>query len=100
MPRMSSLDHVPSRSGWPHDVRGAFQLGSFTLAAWVSAPTTRRANGALDRPNPGPCAFTNATDAPTTTAQTTNCRITLSLVGPPEGGPHHSPTRPTRPTRP
>ena len=47
MPRMSSLVQMPSRSGWPHDRRGAFQFGSFTLAAVVSAGIARNAEGAL-----------------------------------------------------
>ena len=34
---MSSLVHVPSRSGCPHAVRGAFQFGLVRLAAFDSA---------------------------------------------------------------
>ena len=47
MPRMSSLVQVPSRSGWPQAVRGAFQFGSLALAAVVSAGIARSAEGAL-----------------------------------------------------
>ena len=42
---MSSLVQMPVRSGWPHDVRGAFQFGSFTFAAVVSAGTERSFEG-------------------------------------------------------
>jgi hypothetical protein len=54
MPRMSSLVQVPSRSGWPHEVRGAFQFGSLTLAAVVSAGIARNADGFLEGPAPRP----------------------------------------------
>src|SRR5687768_6023071 len=55
---MSSLVQVPSRSGWPHDVRGAAHLGSLTFAAVVSAGIARSADGvrsgAPPRPPPPP----------------------------------------------
>src|SRR5262245_38887046 len=37
MPRMSSVVQMPSRSGWPHAVRGAFQCGFVRFAAAASA---------------------------------------------------------------
>jgi hypothetical protein len=37
IPRMSSVVQIPSRSGWPHAVRGVFQCGFVRLAADASA---------------------------------------------------------------
>ena len=51
---MSSLVQMPVRSGSPHAVRGAFQFGSFTLAAVVSAGTARSFDGAMVGPKPRP----------------------------------------------
>jgi hypothetical protein len=48
---MSSLVQMPVRSGAPHAVRGAFQFGSFTLAAVVSAGTDRSFDGVFGGPN-------------------------------------------------
>ena len=41
IPRMSSVDQVPCRLGWPHDVLGAAQLRSLYAAAFFSAGTRR-----------------------------------------------------------
>src|SRR5215510_13730032 len=54
MPRMSSLVQTPSRSGCPHAVRGAFQLGSLAFAAVISAGIARNADGFIVGPKPRP----------------------------------------------
>ena len=53
---MSSLVQMPARSGCPHGVRGAFQFGSFALAAVVSAGTARSFDGVNIGGPPRPCA--------------------------------------------
>ena len=56
MPRMSSLVQMPSRSGCPQAVRGAFQFGSLALAAVVSAgwPAAPRAPWSARAAKPPP----------------------------------------------
>ncbi len=73
---MSSLVQMPVRSGWPHDVRGAFQFGSFTFAAVVSAGTDRSFEGV--RVGPGP----NWARTPTgvTAARDRHSRVSETLL--------------------
>src|SRR5215468_866871 len=41
MPCMSSVENVPCRFGWPHDVFGAVHFGSLYAATFFSAGTRR-----------------------------------------------------------
>src|SRR5512147_422657 len=59
MPCMSSVDQVPCRLGWPHDVFGATQLRSVYAAAFFSAGTRRSSDTTISAGTGGFSASTS-----------------------------------------